>query len=117
MTTDYTRYSNVRFVIYTGDVDASPNEILDNVQRRFNIVLPRCSPNDIHFVYLKKRAWVEASRYPIFTLLGQSLGSIILGMEALFAFVPDIYLDTMGYAFTLPLFRYALNLFICIAVG
>jgi len=100
------RYSNVRCVIYTGDTDVSPNEILDRVQQRFNIVLPRSGPNDIHFVYLRRRIWVEASRYPVFTLLGQSLGSVVLGLEALFACIPDIYLDTMGYAFTLPVFRY-----------
>ena len=27
-------------------------------------------------------------------------------MEALLTLVPDVYIDTMGYAFTLPLFRY-----------
>jgi alpha-1,2-mannosyltransferase len=30
------------------------------------------------------------------TLLGQSIGSMILGFEALLKFQPDIYLDTMG---------------------
>lgn len=28
------------------------------------------------------------------------------GWEALSAFVPDLYVDSMGYAFTLPIFRY-----------
>ncbi|KAI4831472.1 hypothetical protein KUCAC02_001012 [Chaenocephalus aceratus] len=41
-----------------------------------------------------------------FTLLGQSVGSIFLGWEALMEFVPDLYIDSMGFAFTLPLFRY-----------
>lgn len=49
---------------------------------------------------------MEASCYPVFTLLGQSLGSMVLGWEALMEFVPDLYIDTMGYAFTLPLFKY-----------
>ena len=31
---------------------------------------------------------------------------MILGFEALMRFVPDIYIDSMGYAFTYPLFRY-----------
>ena len=39
------------------------------------------------------------------TLLGQSLGSVWLGYEALNTLVPDVYLDTMGYAFTFPLFK------------
>jgi len=42
----------------------------------------------------------------MFTLLGQSIGSMILGFEALMRFIPDIYIDSMGYAFTYPLFRY-----------
>ncbi|NP_898965.1 GDP-Man:Man(3)GlcNAc(2)-PP-Dol alpha-1,2-mannosyltransferase isoform 2 [Mus musculus] len=54
----------------------------------------------------KKRYLVEDSRYPHFTLLGQSLGSILLGWEALMQRVPDVYIDSMGYAFTLPLFKY-----------
>ena len=29
-----------------------------------------------------------------------------LAWEALLKFVPDVYLDTMGYAFTIPIFRF-----------
>jgi alpha-1,2-mannosyltransferase len=31
---------------------------------------------------------------------------MLLGVEALMNTVPDIYVDTMGYAFTMPLFKY-----------
>jgi hypothetical protein len=41
----------------------------------------------------------------ILTLLGQSMGAIWLGFEALNTIVPDVYFDTMGYAFTFPLFK------------
>lgn len=44
--------------------------------------------------------------YPYFTLLGQSLGSVWLGIEAINGLLPDIYIDTMGYAFTYSLFKY-----------
>ena len=44
-------------------------------------------------------------RYPRLTLLGQSFGSVLLGMEAFLRLVPDVYFDTMGYAFTYPLFK------------
>ena len=64
------------------------------------------SPVQVEFVFLQWRGWVEASKYPYFTLLGQSLGSLFLGWEALVAFVPDIFIDSMGYAFTIPLFRF-----------
>ena len=55
---------------------------------------------------LCRRSWVEAERYPYFTMLGQSFGSLVLATEALLSFVPSIYVDTMGYAFTMPLFKY-----------
>eukprot|EP01126_Amoeba_proteus_P006316 TRINITY_DN12204_c0_g2_i1.p1 TRINITY_DN12204_c0_g2~~TRINITY_DN12204_c0_g2_i1.p1 ORF type:complete len:354 (+),score=60.14 TRINITY_DN12204_c0_g2_i1:425-1486(+) len=42
--------------------------------------------------------------WPRFTILGQSIGSMVLGFEALFKECPDVYLDTMGYAFTFPIF-------------
>ncbi|NWH59412.1 ALG11 mannosyltransferase, partial [Geococcyx californianus] len=96
------RYRNVTCVVYTGDRDATDEEIVEGAFRRFNIKLT----HPVKFVFLEKRYLVEASLYPHFTLLGQSLGSVFLGWEALLKFVPDIYIDSMGYAFTLPLFKY-----------
>lgn len=90
-------------MIYTGDIDSSPNSILEKAQGTFNI---NVDEQNTSFVYLKRRMLVEAKYYPYFTLLGQNLGSIILGLEALCKYPPDIYIDTTGYAFTLPLFRY-----------
>lgn len=97
------KYDNVKVIIYTGDIEISPKDILGKAKDVFDISLDKDS---ITFVYLKCRHWVEAKRYPYFTLLGQSIGSIILGLEGLWKHPPDIYIDTMGYAFTLPLFRY-----------
>ena len=97
----------MRCVIYTGDVDASREQILERAHQRFNISLPRDGPDDIHFAFLHRRQWVEASRYPVLTLLGQSLGSLVLGWEALLSCIPDVFFDSMGYAFTLPLFRFS----------
>lgn len=96
------RYKNVDCVIYTGDVEAKAEDIVQRARNRFNIVLPRA----VEFVFLTRRNFVEAKTYPVLTLLGQSLGSVVLGFEALSKFVPDIYIDSMGYAFTLPLFKY-----------
>ncbi|XP_024866684.1 GDP-Man:Man(3)GlcNAc(2)-PP-Dol alpha-1,2-mannosyltransferase isoform X2 [Kryptolebias marmoratus] len=96
------RYPNVSFVVYTGDKEVTGEQILEGARQRFSITLPR----PVTFVVLHHRELVEASSYPHFTLLGQSLGSMFLGWEALTAFVPDLYVDSMGYAFTLPIFRY-----------
>ncbi|XP_012056962.1 PREDICTED: GDP-Man:Man(3)GlcNAc(2)-PP-Dol alpha-1,2-mannosyltransferase [Atta cephalotes] len=97
-----TKYPDIHIAIYTGDLDADPEKILSQTEKTFNMKL---QPN-IEFVYLHGRKWVEASTYPYFTLLGQSLGSVYLGIEALNNLTPDIYIDTMGYAFTYPLFKY-----------
>jgi alpha-1,2-mannosyltransferase len=98
------RFPAAKIVVYTGDVDAAPDQILLRAKERFNLDLP--NPKKLEFVYLHRRKWVEASTYPRFTLLGQSLGSIYLGLEAMEKCIPHVYLDTMGYAFTLPLFKY-----------
>uniref|UniRef100_A0A3Q0R0K7 GDP-Man:Man(3)GlcNAc(2)-PP-Dol alpha-1,2-mannosyltransferase n=1 Tax=Amphilophus citrinellus TaxID=61819 RepID=A0A3Q0R0K7_AMPCI len=96
------RYPSVSFVVYTGDQGVTGEQILEGAQQRFSITLPR----PVTFIFLRHRVLVEASSYPHFTLLGQSVGSMFLGWEALTAFIPDLYVDSMGYAFTLPIFRY-----------
>ncbi|XP_033114022.1 GDP-Man:Man(3)GlcNAc(2)-PP-Dol alpha-1,2-mannosyltransferase-like [Anneissia japonica] len=96
------RYSFVRCVIYTGDQNVTGDEIVSKAKERFNITVEK----PVEFVFLNKRNLVEASTYPYFTLLGQSLGSVALGLEALQKLTPDVFIDSMGYAFTIPLFKY-----------
>lgn len=96
------KYEDVKIVVFTGDTDANPADIVSRAENRFNVRLPR----PVTFVYLSCRRWVEASTYPHLTLLGQSVGSMLLGLEALTKCAPDVYVDSMGYAFTLPIFKY-----------
>ncbi|KAG8622760.1 hypothetical protein KVT40_009271 [Elsinoe batatas] len=85
-------------VVYTGDHDVDKRAMLQNVETRFNIRLhaPR-----VVFLYLSTRHYVLASTWPHFTLLGQSLGSIVLAWDAFNLMAPDVFIDTMGYAFAL----------------
>ncbi|KAF7548907.1 hypothetical protein G7046_g8509 [Stylonectria norvegica] len=92
------RWPNAKCVVYTGDHDATKDVILSRVKNRFNIEL---HPPTIVFLYLSKRDWVLPSTWSRFTLLGQSVGSIILAWDAFSLLVPDIFIDTMGYAFAL----------------
>lgn len=92
------RWPRAKCVVYTGDHDAHKDAILARVQDRFNIHLH--APT-VAFLYVSTRRWVLASTWPHFTLAGQSLGSIILAWDALSLLVPDIFVDTMGYAFAL----------------
>ncbi|KJZ80164.1 GDP-Man:Man(3)GlcNAc(2)-PP-Dol alpha-1,2-mannosyltransferase [Hirsutella minnesotensis 3608] len=94
------RWPKAKCIVYTGDHEVDKDEILQRVESRFNIRLH--SPT-ITFLYLSKRDWVLASSWPYFTLLGQSIGSIVLAWEAFTMLVPDIFIDTMGYAFALGL--------------
>ncbi|EPY84883.1 hypothetical protein CB1_000435010 [Camelus ferus] len=95
--------------VWAGESRTLPQE---PIEKRNNEALPELYPEAVYvvytvkFVFLRKRYLVEDSLYPHFTLLGQSLGSIFLGWEALMQCIPDVYIDSMGYAFTLPLFKY-----------
>jgi alpha-1,2-mannosyltransferase len=97
------KWPQTNCVIITGREDKTGQQILDKVTSRFGIDLPR---EQIQFVFLISRWLVEASTWPRFTLIGQSLGSIFLGIEALVKCRPHVYFDTMGYAFTYPLFNW-----------
>ena len=78
--------------------------IADSIfQQRFNIHL---HPPTVVFLYLQTRHYVLASTWSHFTLLGQSFGSLILGYDAFQLLVPDVFIDTMGYAFTLALSKF-----------
>ena len=90
-------YPAASVYIYTGDTDASSQQIISNAENCFGLQIPG---ERVEFIYLKTRVLVEAKCYPVCTLLGQSLGSMVLGFEALCRFQPAYFVDTMGYAFT-----------------
>lgn len=98
-----TKYPDDKICIYTGDTKATPKEIIDKANQTFKLDL---SISDVSFVYLNLRTLVEAKWYPMFTLLLQSLSSMPLGFEALCKCHPEVYIDTMGYSFTFPIFKY-----------
>ncbi|KAH6848279.1 glycosyltransferase family 4 protein [Chaetomium sp. MPI-CAGE-AT-0009] len=97
------RWPRAKCVVYTGDHGVSKDAILARVKNRFNIHL---HPPTVNFLYLSTRHWVLASTWPRFTLAGQSLGSLVLAWDAFSLLVPDIFVDTMGYAFALGLSKF-----------
>ncbi|KAK4162181.1 hypothetical protein QBC43DRAFT_336500 [Cladorrhinum sp. PSN259] len=97
------RWPRAKCIVYTGDHDVNKEAILARVENRFNIHL---HPPTINFLYLSTRHWVLASTWPRFTLAGQSLGSMILAWDAFSLLVPDIFIDTMGYAFAIGLSKF-----------
>ncbi|KAG8880392.1 asparagine-linked glycosylation protein [Tulasnella sp. 331] len=105
---------DVLCVVYTGDKDATKEQIIAKVKSRFDIDL---NPTSLSFVWLNTRRFVDASTWPRITLLGQSLGSVILAIEAIDALVPDVFIDSMGYAFTFPLVALTSRFFCPISIG
>ncbi|KAL4741743.1 hypothetical protein BDV11DRAFT_52819 [Aspergillus similis] len=90
------RWPKAVCAIYTGDLNVTKAAMLERVQTRFNI---RLHAPTVELLYLTTRKYVQSSMYPYMTLLGQSLGSLIVGYDAFTLLVPDIFVDTMGYAF------------------
>lgn len=78
------QHPDIHIAIYTGDC-IPVKDLLQNSFKKFNV---KIEETNLEFVTLTKRRWVEASKYPYFTLLGQSLGSMVLGFEAILKLVP-----------------------------
>lgn len=90
--------------IYHGDRHLDGDAIVKRVEDRFGIRLL----STIDFVVLSRRDWVESSKYGVATMVGQALGSVVLGLDALLVSptLPDVVFDSMGYAFAYPVFRW-----------
>lgn len=94
-------------VIYTGDLDATREEIFKSVQKRFDYKLDE---DRIAMIYLKTRRFVDSSYWNHFTLIGQAIGTMVLTMEAILRCPPDIWCDTMGFPFGYPLVKIFLRI-------
>lgn len=86
-----------RCILYTCE-DATSASLSERAFNSFGVRLVQ----PVEVLRLYNGVWVEASSYPRFTLLGQSLGSMVLAWEALWRLSPSLFLDTSGYAFTYP---------------
>lgn len=125
--------SNTIIVVYSGDVDESCSLTASEEEQRQYVpesTLPDGAPSSTREAILakckarfgipldkekySKRIWllplsnrikISESYWKRMTLLGQSFGSIQLSFEACTQLLPDVWIDTMGYAFTYPVVR------------
>ncbi|CAI4231148.1 unnamed protein product [Auanema sp. JU1783] len=97
------KFPSKNYIVFTGDRDATKEQILLKAKQRFGIEI---DPDNITFEYLRLRRLVEADLYPRFTLLLQTIFGFVLGFEALLKVNPEVFIDSMGYPFTLPLFKF-----------
>ena len=115
-----TTLSPISIVIYTCET-ATPEEIFTNVFKKFQILIPKSTILPIQFIYIKNgKELLDANSYKRFTMIGQSIGSMIFAYRGLTTFLnpnlpstinantPDIFFDTTGAAFTYPI-SYFLN--------
>lgn len=81
--------------------------ILTKVRDLFKIdLITECNfVERINFIPLSYSFLIEAKRYPVLTLLFQNIGSILVAIEAAYRMVPEVYIETIGFTFTLPIFK------------
>jgi len=73
----------------------------ERAREKFGVILP----SRLEVVELKTTSLLNPSMYPRLTLLLQSLTSTLVGGEALYKLTPQVYIDTCGVPFVLPLAR------------
>ncbi|OUS47655.1 hypothetical protein BE221DRAFT_190618 [Ostreococcus tauri] len=102
--------ARVAFVVYASapDMGARGDRVVDGAdvvrraKERFGVELD----DDVVVVRLRNERYSRAENYRWCTIARQFLGSAFLGWEALWAFTPDVFVDTVGHAATYPLARY-----------
>ncbi|GIL65630.1 hypothetical protein Vafri_19214 [Volvox africanus] len=77
--------------------------LVRDARSRFNIDIEK----PIQVIPLRRTHLILPERYPRFTLVRQAMGSVALGLEALRQLVPEVYIDTTGWAFPYPFARKA----------
>ena len=110
------RFYPIHCILYTGD-----NESKEEILAKTKVVLRRIYTTREFFTFISKipLAWklfifelvfylkhpgfflfFFESRYPHFTMLCQSIASMVVALDGLSQSVPDIFFDTTGLAFT-----------------
>ncbi|KAI9204821.1 mannosyltransferase [Polychytrium aggregatum] len=96
------KYPTAIVVVYAWDRIGEKDQVLVKVKSHFNLAI---DSDRLHFIKLKDWIWLEARKYKRLTMVGQSLGSIWVVWEALGALAPDIFVDSIGCAFTFPIVK------------
>ncbi|KAI0986507.1 hypothetical protein GJ496_000612 [Pomphorhynchus laevis] len=90
--------NSIQINIYTVD---DYKDTLKFVKNHFDLEFN----NEICFIPLRSYWLTDSSLWPVATLIGMSLASTIVAIEAIVQHSPDILVDTVGHAFIYPVFR------------
>ena len=85
-----------------GDAVVDGAGLIARAEEKFGIALE----GPIKVVRLTRERWARAETHRRCTIFGQFVGSAWLGFEALWAFTPDVFIDTIGHASTYPIAKY-----------
>ena len=94
---DIIRETNCKVVVYTVE-ELDADQIIRKAQSMFNFKLRV----NIQLIRIKKRYFTDQSSMVKLSLLSQALGNIVSVVEALTAYPPDIFIDTIGVGFSYP---------------
>ncbi|GFR48131.1 hypothetical protein Agub_g9965, partial [Astrephomene gubernaculifera] len=86
-----------KVVIYVRE-GVSAQQLLDDAARRFNIHIDK----PIQLLPLRRAPLLLPERYPRLTLVRQAVAAVGAGLEALRQCVPEVFIDTTGWAFPYP---------------
>lgn len=100
------KYKNFEITIYIKNTDLTKKDILDKIKDQFNLNI---DADKINFIQLNSWKLTVAETYPVARLFLQNAFSVITGMEALSKFIPDIFVETVGFGFINPAVKIFFN--------
>lgn len=89
-------------VIYVAKSSTTPKAMVEAANQKFNLQFSFEETNRIVVIYLTQAYLIDPGLYPVLTLVGQALGSMVLAYEAISNLMPDVWVDTVGLAFSYP---------------
>lgn len=72
---------------------------------QIDLISDRRALERLEFIPLSLSPLVDPKKYPFLTLLIQNLMSVVVAIQAAYHFVPEVYMETIGFTYTLPLFK------------
>ena len=79
--------------------------IFKGIRHNFKVTFTAKEKERINFCRIRSRRFLEPRNYPVLTMFFQAVASVFVCLECMFAFVPDVYCDTIGAAFTYPVVK------------
>eukprot|EP00606_Chrysophyceae_sp_TOSAG23-5_P001090 GSChrysophyteH2.ASY1.ANO1.504.1 assembled CDS len=98
-------WAMIETMLHNESLRRHKTSILRGVKQTFGIdLLSEEHSSRVHFIHIRSCTLLDARWYPVATMAGQCLGSLLVGLECFLRLVPDTLVDTMGAPFIYPVF-------------